>query len=128
MTHINSRLLLAAALTLSVSAFTAHADDRVDHFKGQEAKTVAEAYENLENYNHKLEKLLEGELSAESMAEIHRITYTLENALQKLDSKLDAIEETLEKVHQASERNDISVTREKGKQYLDLSGEIIRKK
>ena len=122
----NRPLMLAAALTLSVSAFAVQAE-RPDHFKGKEAKTLSEAYENLATYNRKLQQLLEGELTTEVMAEIHQITYTLENSLQTIDREIDGVAKTLEEVHLASERNDTAVTKEKGKQYLSRSSEIIRK-
>lgn len=126
MKRVNSPLLLAAALTLSASAFAVQAE-RLDHFKGKEAKTLSEAYENLATYNRELQRLLEGELTAEAMAEIHQITYTLENALQTIDHEVDGTAETLEEVHLASERNNTAVTKEKGKQYLSRSSEIARK-
>lgn len=126
MKRSNRPLSLATALTLSLSAFSVQAE-RPDHFEGKEAETLTVAYENLTTYNRKLQTLLEGELTAESMAAIHQLTYTLENALQTIDSEVDGVAETLEAVHLASERNKTSVTKEKGEQYLRLSSEIVRK-
>ncbi|MFO7594605.1 MAG: DUF6746 family protein [Pseudomonadota bacterium] len=126
MKRINSLRLLTAAFTLGVLSFAVQAE-RIDHFKGKEAETLNEAYENLETGNRKLQKLMEGELTAETMAEIHQLTYTLENALQKIDSDIDRIAASLEAVHLATERNNTAVAREQGKRYLDLSREIVRK-
>lgn len=77
-------------------------------------------------YNNKLEVLLSGELSLTDMAQIHQITYTLENALEKLENSIDDIEDTLEKVHKGSERADSATVKSAGKQYLIDSRKIIK--
>ncbi|HEY9148267.1 MAG TPA: DUF6746 family protein, partial [Gammaproteobacteria bacterium] len=118
-------LLLAVALGISAPAYASD-DERPDHFKGKQAESIEQAYENLSVYNRKLEKLLEGELTPQAMAEIHQVTYTLENALQKLNREIDDVAETLEELHLASERNETAVTQEKGKAYLETAKKIVR--
>lgn len=125
MKHLHRPLLLATALGLSLTAFASD-DDRPDHFKGKPATTLEEAYENLASYNKKLEKLLQGELSPVAMAEIHQLTYTLENAVKRISSEVSDLADTLEEVHLATERNDTDVAREKGKAYLELARKIAR--
>lgn len=118
-------LLLAVALGLSVPGYASD-EERPDHFKGKQAETLEQARENLSAYNRKLEKLLDGELTPQAMAEIHQITYTLENALAKLDTEVDELAETLEELHLASERNETAITQAKGKAYLDTAKKIAR--
>lgn len=125
MNRIHRPLLLAAALCLSLPAIASE-DERPAHFKGKPAATLEEAFDNLATYNKKLETLLESELTPQSMAEIHQLTYTLENAVRKIDSEVADLAETLEDVHLASEVNNTSVTREKGKAYLDVAKRLLR--
>lgn len=125
MNRIKRPLLLAAALSFTLPGF-ASPDERPAHFKGEPSTTLEEAFGNLASYNRKLETLLAGELTPQAMAEIHQITYTLENALQKIESEVDDLAETLEEVHVASEHNDTVTTREKGKVYLEVSKRLVR--
>lgn len=123
MSQFKRNFLMVAALLAAMSASVAHAE-RPDHFKGIAAETAEEAYLHLAEYNQKLETLLQGELTAEAMAEIHQITYTLENALQRLDDELEDVAESLEELHLASERNNTTVALEKGKDYLKKAGKF----
>lgn len=125
MKRINRPLLLAAALSFSLPAFAAQ-DEREEHYKGEPARTLEEAFKNMAAYDKKLEKLIAGELTPEAMDEVHQITYTLENALQRITSEVTGLADTLEQVHQASEHNDVAVTREKGKAYLDVAKRLVR--
>lgn len=118
-------LLLALALALSWPALASE-DDRPDHYKGEQADTLAQAYENLARYNRKLATLLDGELTPQTMAEIHQITYSLENALQRIKHEVSAVADTLEALHIASEQGNHVVAREKGRSYLEGAGKIIR--
>jgi len=113
---ITTTLLLAAPL---------QADNRPDHFEGKPAHTLNEARANLSEYNRKLEALLSrSELSTSDLHEIHVLTYTLENALEKIDSSVKTLVETLEAVHVASENADTATVKEKGKVYLRLAREL----
>src|SRR5690554_8219297 len=118
--------LIFATLTCAAFAFGAntHASD-VEHFKGKPSDTLEQAVANFSEYNNKLEKVLAGDLTPEAMNEVHQLTYTLENALQKLDDEIDALEETLEKVHKASEHADPDTVRSAGKQYLSNSRKLV---
>ena len=94
-----------------------HAD--VDHFEGKPARDLKQAVANLRAYSKKLESRINGdELSAEDMHAIHEMSYTLENALQRLDHELDDIAENLEAVHLASERQDHDTVTDKGQAYM----------
>ncbi|WP_100638903.1 DUF6746 family protein [Marinobacter salexigens] len=122
MTIVRQFTAVAASLLISVPALAS--DD--DHFKGVPANTLEQAVANFSEYNNKLEKVLAGDLTPEAMNEVHQLTYTLENALQKLDDEIDELEDTLEKVHKASERADPDTVRTAGEQYLSNSRKIIK--
>jgi len=113
---------VAASLLVAAPAFASD----TDHFKGEPSHTLEQAVANFSQYNKKLEKVLAGDLTPEAMNEVHQLTYTLENALQKLDGEIDELEETLEKVHKASERADTDTVRTAGKQYLTNSRKIVK--
>ncbi|WP_229146145.1 DUF6746 family protein [Alcanivorax sp. 1008] len=121
---IRTSALLTASLLLSSPSL---ADDPTDHFKGKPSPTLTEAMTNFTEYNKKLEALLaQDELSAKDMHEIHVLTYTLENALQKIDDSVDELEEMLEDVHKGSEHADPDKVKKQGKGYLELSRELMR--
>lgn len=116
--------LLTAITTSLLIAGTAVAGDP-DHFEGKPADTIEQAVTNLSEYNHKLETVLSGDLTPEAMNEVHQLTYTLENALEKLDNEIDALADTLEEVHKASERVDTDTVRSAGEQYLIKGRKIV---
>ncbi|ACV25661.1 DUF6746 family protein [Kangiella koreensis] len=116
-----SAIILAAA-TLSV----AHATD-VRHFKGEKPETMAEAIAIIEKYNAQLEGRIQYELTPYTMAEIHQMSYSLENALQFIEAHLDKTQDNLEKVHIASETNDPETVQKKGKEYLQGTKDLLGK-
>ena len=101
-------------------------DDRVEHFEGKSAQTIEQALENLQVANRQLEVLLASEpINAGVSYEIHQLTYTLENALERLEDELEQAQETLERVHLASEANQGDVLAKEGPRYLDLSQRLF---
>lgn len=124
MLNIRTTAALTASLLLSAPVF---ADDKPDHFKGEPSRTLAEAMSNFSEYNRKLATLLaKDDLAPQDMHEIHVLTYTLENALQKIDDSVDQLEEMLEDVHKGSEHADPEKVKRQGKRYMDLSSELAR--
>ena len=97
------------------------ADDRVDHFKGLQAESLSEAFAHVTEYNQRLQELLDGELTAEAIFQVHELTYTLENALERLETELEAWAEQLEELHLASEKFDAEAVKAEGDAYLALS-------
>lgn len=99
---------------------TRHDHDRLDHFKGEESEDWAAAIANLREYNEKLLAVLgQDEISNRDLADIHRWSYTLENAVERLRVDLEMIADHLEEVHLASEQGDEERIREHGRKYLD---------
>jgi len=125
MTQIN---LTTLAVTLLMFLSTAAvAEDRPDHYKGEPVETLEQAVQKFSEYNRKLDVLLEKEkLSAAEMATVHQLTYTLENALNKINAELARLSETLEVVHKASETVDADTTLSKGREYLSVSRQLIK--
>ena len=123
---MKTTLQIAAAAAALLFAALAFADDDYEHYKGEPSKTPEQAVANLSEYNNRLEKVLAGELTPEAMNEVHQLTYTLENALGKMDDELEDIAERLELVHKASERADPDTVKKEGAVYLEKSRTIVK--
>ena len=106
-----------ALLAFVPTAFASGAGEPVRHYKGEPAKTLPEAVKNFSEYNAKLEALLKGNVSDAAMADVHELTYTLE---------LTKRAETLEKLHQASEKLDREGVIQHGDEYLSVSRQVIK--
>ena len=112
-------------LTLFSVNVTADSDN--DHFPSLEAPDVKTAQCNLQNYNNKLQDILAKEsLSQLDMVKIHELTYTLENAVARLNSTLSDVAEQLENVHKASESMDSTVIQNSGEQYLTSLNKMLQ--
>lgn len=115
---------IALACLLGV-AIPALADERPDHYAGEPSETLEQAVSNFSEYNDKLKDLLsKDELSASDLNEVHQLTYTLENAVEKIRSEYADLAEVLEEVHVASETNEPSTVKEKGQAYLETSKQL----
>jgi len=119
--------LLPLTFTLALmSSAAATADDAVKHFKGLQSETLEQAVNNFSEYNNQLEAILAGELNPQAMSDVHEITYTLENALEKIRDDLKELADTLEEVHLASERIDTEGVQKHGKAYLEQSRKLVK--
>lgn len=118
--------LLTSLLALSLSTM-AQAEERPDHFKGKPSETLEQAVVNFSEYNGKLADLLAKDaLSPQDLHQVHELTYTLENALEKINAELTELANTLEAVHVASENGDAKTTKEQGARYLDTARKVIK--
>lgn len=116
-------LVLVAGLSLFSFSAAVASDDRPDHSEGLPSATLQEALSNLATYNRQLAELVALEsLTPQQMHEVHMLTYTLENALERIDDEVDDMAEDLEAVHQASEHADPDTVKTKGAAYLEASG------
>lgn len=111
---------------LSILSLSIYADSRPDHFKGKTSETWEQALHNLSAYNQKLDTLLEKDLSKQDMVEIHKLSYTLENAIERIKQEVIQIAEVLEDIHVASEQLDSKVIKEKGPEYLARSRMLLK--
>lgn len=118
-------LILIATFT---TASLANAEEKTeyDHFKGIEVTTLKEAVMLFSEHNAKIAVILnKGEPSHEDMHKIHEITYTLENALAKINTEMAALAPQLEKLHKASEYGKMKESLSEGKKYLETATHII---
>lgn len=119
--------MLVASLAATALLFTAPISaSEVDHYQGKNADTLEEAVTNLREYNRRLEKLLDKEeLTAGDLEKVHQLTYTLENALKRINTELGGIAGDLETVHLASERHETDTVRSKGRAYIEQVDTLI---
>ncbi|MBE0493959.1 MAG: hypothetical protein IBX48_06410 [Thiomicrospira sp.] len=119
-------LTLAFVSIFALQGTAIASNDKAQHFKGQPSHTLEQAVKNFSEYNKKLAVIMQKEkLEPVDMAEIHELTYTLENALEKIENALEQIEDDLEDVHQASEKGQYDKALKKGRAYLKNAQTII---
>lgn len=123
MNSIARTLAFTLATCLSAGAL---ADERIQHAKGLPADTLAQAVSNLNSHNAQLAELLQQPLTPQRMDEAHLLSYTLENALQRINAELAEIAESLEAMHIASESNDPHTVKHQGQAYLDGIQPLVR--
>lgn len=91
----------------------------VDHFKGQPSADLQSALCNLQQFDSKLKAITsKSDITPTDMANIHQLTYTLEVAVQKVQSELQTAADELEKVHKGSEAMDSDKVKQAGQKYL----------
>lgn len=117
-------LTLLLAIAGGVAAEELSPDGR-PHFSGKEAATLKEALQHFEKGNEELEDYLEDDsIEGADLAHIHELTYTLENAIAKMQEELSALAATLEEVHLASEKGDVDIVLESGREYLSIADQF----
>ncbi len=108
-------MLAAVAATISTNAMAVD----VDHFKGKPSPDLKSALCNLQEFDKKLKMATTGDkLTPQQMADVHQLTYTLEVAVQKLQSELVIVAEELEKAHKGSEVMANEKVKNGAKEYL----------
>lgn len=118
-------MLLLTITTLGLTGNSA-AGERIEHFEGEPSETLEEAVKNFSEYNKKLEAILEkDEITNQDMVKVHQLTYTLENALGKINKELSELTITLEELHLASEKVDGKRVKNKGTSYLNTAQTVI---
>lgn len=121
---MKKQLATVFASFLFVSAV--QADDDYKHFPSLDAPNTQIALCNLATFNEKLAAIAnKKELTPEDMVKVHELTYTLENAVMRLQKDLDTIAVDLEKVHKASERLDDQTIKNDGGKYLKATGLLL---
>ncbi len=122
------KLITLFALLSSLS-FTSVvlADNNYEHFPSIKSDDLKTGLCNLEKYNRKIQPLLTASKpSTEQMVQVHELTYTLENALVQLRKDIEKMAQDLEEVHLASERLDLQTISNKGKDYLEATGTLLK--
>jgi hypothetical protein len=120
---MNQITLLAIGAVICSSVQTG---ENYDHFPSLEAPNTAVALCNLSTFNAKLVAITQqASISTEDMVKVHELTYTLENAVLRLQKDLDAIAIELENVHKASEQLDASTIKQSGTIYIEAMQKIL---
>ncbi|MFN2287813.1 MAG: DUF6746 family protein [Chromatocurvus sp.] len=120
-------ILTATLLLSSLVLGSAGASERLDHFKGHPSEDIEQAAKNFLDYNQRLAVLVERDrLSAVDLSTVHELTYTLENALERMKEDLEALAEALEEAHVASEAGNYDATLAKARAYLEKAGLITQ--
>lgn len=119
--------LITGAIVLVLSTASWAESPRPAHYKGEPSASTQQATVNLNEYNPKLEAILaKDKLTAIDMHEIHQLTYTLENALQRIQADLETTAALLEEVHIASETDKPEVVKTRGKAYLEGARALVK--
>lgn len=117
--------LLSATPLVSTSAIADDDERQYQHFKPEPAENLQQAIMNLNKYNAMLDEIVNGDLSAEDMAKVHELTYTLEVALARLSKELDVAANSLEEVHLGSEQMNKQRVKGFGKDYLKTLNHLL---
>ncbi|MCP1339042.1 hypothetical protein NJR55_05485 [Idiomarina sp. M1R2S28] len=120
-----SMMAAGAALLFNVAAMADDDEQRYEHFKPEPAENLEQAIMNLNEYNAKLQEIVNGDLTAQDMAKVHELTYTLEVALARLSKELDIAANSLEEVHLGSEQMNKQRVKGFGKSYLDTLNHVL---
>lgn len=127
MNSLSNTLIGLFLLSLSAASLAADEGQRQSHFKGKQSTTLEQAVSNFRDHNAQLAKLLaKDKLSPGDALKVHELTYTLENALKKINSDFAELADVLEEVHVASEKIDTATIKKRGKVYLDISQKVIK--
>jgi hypothetical protein len=123
---MNLKMFPVMALGLSLFVTPALASEKYDHFKGLPAENLEQALENLASHNEKLAAVIANEkLTPAQMHEVHQLTYTLENAMKRLEDEVERLSEVLETVHEASEHADPAAVKREGQVYLRGTNQLV---
>lgn len=124
MKNILSHFIFVFILTALAPNLLANEQQRIDHFKGKEAATLAAAMQNFKQGNQRLAALLDGGINPKNAAEIHQLTYTLEVALAKIKAEVNDLANVLEEVHLASETYDKPRLLKNAETYLKTAKDL----
>ena len=84
---------------------------------------------NLQQKNQELAQLLKNKpLTVKELNKIHQLTYTLENALEKINHDIKSIQISLERLHKASETNAPEKVKALGDSYLRRSMPLLQQR
>ncbi|MGQ0792801.1 MAG: DUF6746 family protein [Deltaproteobacteria bacterium] len=122
-----SKIFALLMLFASFTAISAADGERPDHFKGKPAETLKQAVANFSEGNSKLAAILsKSKLAPDDIIMVHELTYTLENALEKINNEFAALADTLESLHLASEKADYNAAKKHGAAYLKTAQTVVK--
>lgn len=96
------------------------------HFAGKSAESWDQAIVHLREGKVTLAELVGREpLGPEDLHRVHELTYTLENAVERMRGELATLAETLEEVHIASETGDTATVARQGRRFIADLGVVV---
>lgn len=120
-------VLTVTALLWGANLSVAQADERIEHYQALPAESLEQAMTNLKSHSRELENLIaSGDLSEQDMVKIHELTYTLENALQRLLAEMNDTAEVLEEVHLGSETMNRQRVLDNAQRYLQSVNTLLQ--
>lgn len=102
------------------------APNRVSHYAAQKAGSIDEALANLREANAKLTALLAGEVGEYDIHDIHSLSYTLEESLERIGKEIKQLHGTVADMHFASEGLNRDAVIDYGKAYLSGIEKIVK--
>jgi len=123
------KIITTAIGSLLFVSSMVQSDERYTHFPSLESPDTSVALCNLVKFNKKLKVIAnKKDMTPEDMVKVHELTYTLENAVIRLQKDLETIAVDLEKVHKASERLDNKTIENSGAKYLEATELFLTQK
>ncbi len=119
-------LSLGAVVGAMLGAEAGAEEAKVQHYAAKPSATLAEAVSNLAAYNALMADILDqSKLSPGDMERIHELTYTLEQALARIEAELGPMAADLEALHLASEDGAQDAIRTHGAAYLGAARTLL---
>lgn len=115
-----------AGLAAPAWANDAQAANRVSHYAAQKAGSIDETMANLREANAKLSALLAGEVGEYDIHDIHSLSYTLEESLERIGKEIKQLHGTVADMHFASEGLNREAVIDYGKAYLSGIDKIVK--
>lgn len=103
------------------------AEERAPHHDGKPAPTLTVALDNLKKANAELAEILQKKkLSGGDLNQVHILSYTIENALERIGIEQKRLAELMEEVHVASEQSEPEKVKSSGAAFLKAAAPLLR--
>lgn len=123
------KTITIAIASLLLALPNVKADEQYSHFPSLASENTSEALCNLAKFNEKLQAIVNKKtLTPEDMVKVHELTYTLENAVIRLQKDLETIAIDLERAHLASEHLKGEKVKQSGEKYLSATSLLLAKR
>lgn len=90
------------------------------------AHSLADSIQRLARDHGELQDLLSRDIIHADLAEVHHLTYSLQETLSKIEAEVGVLQEKLKEVQLASERGEQITTKEQGQEFLDLAVPLVK--
>jgi len=119
MSLVQNRSLLCISLATAILVGAAFAEETPSHYAAEPSETLEQAVANFVTYSALVEEVLARDpLTTDDMEKVHELTYTLEEALARMNAELASLPDTLEVLHKVSEGDDAEKMRTAATAFL----------